>query len=103
MAWTSIIERIRFHQTKTINNYMTRRIGLYDNSKNARFEFSEKTDDYEPLARTLRADTEDLEMATVKSKLLAEEQAISRFKRMGKGNDAEDDDNTNHKILLTNA
>ncbi|KAG5887187.1 hypothetical protein JTB14_016673 [Gonioctena quinquepunctata] len=60
-------------EDETINEYLTRRNGLYHKVKNAGFEFSETVqagfavlglpNEYEYLARNLRADEDDLNMS----------------------------------------
>ncbi|KAG5900626.1 hypothetical protein JTB14_005904 [Gonioctena quinquepunctata] len=80
-------------ETETINEYLTRRNGLYHKVKNAGFEFSEKAqagfavlrllNEYEYLARNLRADEDDLNMSYLKSKLVEEEIRINNKNNIG--------------------
>ncbi|KAG5898451.1 hypothetical protein JTB14_036532 [Gonioctena quinquepunctata] len=71
---------------ENINEFLTRRNGLYHMVKNAGFEFSDKVQagfavlglpsQYVFLARNLRADEDDLNLSKLKSKLLQEERRI---------------------------
>ncbi|KAG5875682.1 hypothetical protein JTB14_019458 [Gonioctena quinquepunctata] len=80
-------------EDETINEYLTRRNGLYHKVKNAGFEFSEKVqagfavlglpNEYEYLARNLRADEDDLNMSYLKSKLVEEERRINNKNNIG--------------------
>ncbi|KAG5898168.1 hypothetical protein JTB14_013212 [Gonioctena quinquepunctata] len=80
-------------EDETINEYLTRRNGLYHKVKNAGFEFSEKVqagfavlglpNEYEYLARNLRADEDNLNMSYLKSKLVEEERRINNKNNIG--------------------
>ncbi|KAG5894650.1 hypothetical protein JTB14_017363 [Gonioctena quinquepunctata] len=80
-------------EDETINEYLTRRNGLYHKVKNAGFEFSEKVqagfavlglpNEYEYLARNLRADEDHLNMSYLKSKLVEEERRINNKNNIG--------------------
>ncbi|KAG5899042.1 hypothetical protein JTB14_000066 [Gonioctena quinquepunctata] len=80
-------------EDESINEYLTRRNGLYHKVKNAGFEFSQKVqagfavlglpNEYEYLARNLRADEDDLNMSYLKSKSVEEERRINNKNNIG--------------------
>ncbi|KAG5868332.1 hypothetical protein JTB14_007396 [Gonioctena quinquepunctata] len=80
-------------EDETINEYITRRNGLYHKVKFASFEFSEKVqagfavlglpNKYEYLARNLRADEDHLNMSYPKSKSVEEERRINNKNNIG--------------------